>query len=167
MSLIFEAITFGVIVVFMLTGIIGTVIPMIPGTLLVWMGVLIYSWHVGFGVFGVGIFLLITLIALVSGTADLWLPLLGAQKGGASPRSLLLGTVGAIVGTFLLPIPVVGTVVGYVAGILLSEYQKHGDWALARKAGLSGLAGWGLATAVQLGGGLLMLFIFIIRALTL
>lgn len=167
MAALFEAITFGAIAAFIIFGIIGTIIPIIPGTLLIWMGVAVYAWHIDFAVFGWGSFLLISLIALVTGTADLWLPLLGAKEGGASKRALLLGMVGAIAGTFLIPIPVVGTVAGYVLGLLLGEYQKHGDWELAKKAGLSGLAGWGLATAVQFGGGVLILIIFVIRVLTL
>ncbi|MCA9969949.1 MAG: DUF456 domain-containing protein [Anaerolineales bacterium] len=166
MSLLFEAITFGVVVAFMFVGVIGILIPVIPGTLLIWMGSLVYAWHVGFTTFGIGILLILTLIALVTGTVDLWLPLLGARGGGASGRALLFGTLGALVGTFAIPIPIVGTVAGYVLGLILGEYQKHGNWELARKAGLSGLAGWGLATAVQFGGGILMLFIFVLRILT-
>ena len=166
MSVLFEAITFGAITAFMVLGIIGTIIPIIPGTLLIWMGVLVYAWHIGFSTFGIGLFLLLSLIAIITGTADLWLPLLGAKGSGASKRALLFGTIGALLGTFLIPIPVIGTIGGYVLGLLLGEYQKHGDWELAKKAGWSGLAGWGLATAVQLGGGILMLLIFVIHILT-
>ncbi len=167
MALIFEAITFGVIVAFILVGIVGTLIPVIPGTLLIWLGTAVYVWHVGIEVFGVAPFLIISVIALVTGTADLWLPLLGAKTGGASWRALLLGTVGAILGTFLLPIPIVGTVVGYIGGLILGEYQKYEDWEMAKKMGLQGLASWGVATAVQAGGGLLILLIFVIRVLAL
>ncbi len=167
MSLVFEAITFGVIVAFIVVGIIGTLIPVIPGTLLIWLGTAVYVWHVGIAAFGAWPFALISLLALVTGTADLWLPLLGAKTGGASWRAMLLGTLGAILGTFLLPIPIVGTVAGYIGGLILGEYQKYGDWEQARKAGLRGLASWGVATAVQAGGGILILAIFIIRVLTL
>ncbi|MCA9933882.1 MAG: DUF456 domain-containing protein [Ardenticatenaceae bacterium] len=167
MSIVFEAITFGVIVAFIVVGIIGTAVPIIPGTLLIWMGTAVYAWHVGFDTFGLTYFLLLSLIAIVTGTADLWLPLISSKAGGASGRAILFGTIGAIVGTFVLPIPIVGTIVGYIGGLLLGEYQKHGDWELAKKAGLRGLAGWGLATAVQFGGGILMLLIFVIRVLTL
>lgn len=167
MSIFFEAITFGVIIAFMLVGIIGTVVPIIPGTLLIWLGTAVYVWHVGVEAFGVGLFLLLSLIAVVTGTADLWLPLLGAKVGGASWQALLYGTLGAILGTFLLPIPLVGTIAGYILGLFFGEYQKHKDWELARKAGWRGLASWGVATAVQLGGGILILIIFIARVLML
>jgi uncharacterized protein YqgC (DUF456 family) len=167
LELLFEAITFGVVVAFILVGIIGTLIPVIPGTLLIWLCTAVYAWHVGIEAFGMAPFLIISLIAVVTGTADLWLPLLGAKTGGASWRALLLGTLGAILGTFLLPIPIVGTVAGYIGGLILGEYQKYEDWELAKQAGLRGLLSWGVATAVQAGGGILILLIFVVRALTI
>ncbi len=167
MSVLFEAITFGVIVAFMLVGIVGTVVPILPGTLLIWLGTAVYVWYVGAETFGVGLFIFLSLVAVVTGTADLWLPLLGAKVGGASKRALLFGTLGAILGTFLLPIPVVGTVAGYIAGLFLGEYHKHRDWQIAKKTGWQGLASWGVATAVQFGGGILILLIFVVRVLTL
>ena len=79
-------------------------------------------------------------------------------------RLAVYGTIGAIIGTFIAPL--LGTLIGYAGGILLGEYQVRGDWQEALKASLGGLAGWGLATAVQLGGGILILIIFAISALT-
>ena len=137
---------------------------MIPGTLLIWIAVLIYALINGFSSIGTFSFIIITIIAIATGTADLWMPLLGAKSGGASGRSLLMGTVGGIIGTFVAPL--LGTIIGYAIGILVGEYQKRGDWNAAFKASVGGVAGWGVATAIQLGGGLLMLAIFIWQALT-
>lgn len=163
LSLILDSLTFGLVVTFMALGVIGIIIPVLPGTLLIWLAILVYVWSQGIAAVGVGTFIFLSLIALVTGTADLWLPLLGARKGGASGRSLLFGSIGALIGTFFAPL--IGTLIGYAAGILLSEYQKRQDWREAAKASIGGLAGWGVATAVQLGGGLLMLAIFIWRVL--
>lgn len=163
MSLLFESITFGLIVAFIVLGIIGIIIPMIPGIILIWLAVLTYVWANGMEAIGWASFILITLIALITGTSDLWMSLLGAKRGGASGRSFLFGAIGAIVGSFIFPL--LGTIIGYGVGILLGEYQKRGDWNQALKASMGGVAGWGVATAVQLGGGLLILGIFIWRTL--
>jgi uncharacterized protein YqgC (DUF456 family) len=48
-----------------------------------------------------------------------------------------------------------------MAGILLAEYQKRQDWNLALRASLGGLAGYGIASLIQFGGGLLMIFVFV------
>jgi uncharacterized protein YqgC (DUF456 family) len=163
LSLLLQSFTFGLIVVFIILGIIGIIVPLLPGIILIYMAVLTYVWAYGMETLGWVSFIIITLIALVTGTSDLWMSLLGAKSGGASGRSLLYGTVGAIVGSFFAPL--IGTLIGYAVGLLLGEYQRHGDWAVAWKASAGGLAGWGVATAVQLAGGLIILAIFLWQVL--
>lgn len=145
--------------VFMLVGLLGVIIPIIPGTLLIWLGAIIYALVFGIESLGWPAFVFISLLGLFTGTADLWLPLLGAKTRGMSKRAMLLGGVGALIGTFILPL--IGTIIGYMIGLILGEYDKRGDWDEARKAGLGGLADWGVATAVQLVGGFIMIFIFL------
>jgi hypothetical protein len=161
---VLNSLSFGLVVAFILLGLIGILIPMVPGTLLIWIAILIYI--LGYGMASVGVlpFAAITLIALVTGTADLWMPLVGARTSGASRRAILLGIAGSLIGTLFAPL--LGTIIGYATGILLGEYQARGDWREAFKASFGGLAGWGIATAVQLGGGLLMLIIFVWRVLS-
>lgn len=163
MSVLLQSVTFGLVVGFMILGLIGTIVPLIPGIVLIWLAVLTYVLVNGMSTVGLASFVLITVIALVAGTSDLWMSLLGAKTGGASKRALLFGLVGAVVGSFFAPL--IGTVIGYALGILLGEYQKRHDWQLAWKASIGGLAGWGVATAVQLGGGLIILAIFLWRVL--
>jgi hypothetical protein len=156
--LLIVLITFGI-------GLLGTFVPVIPGTLLVWAGVLFYAWPFdGFETFSPWVFALITLIGLVAGTSDLWLPLLGAKSTGASWRTLAVGLLGALLGTFLLPLPVLGTIVGYGAGILLAEYIRLGAWRPAVKATFGGVIGWGLSAVVELAGSLLMILLFFTQA---
>lgn len=163
MSLLFESLTFGLVIVFMIVGLVGIVIPVLPGMLLIWLSTLFFVIVSGFDALSVWAFVVITLIAFVTGTADFWLSLWGAQRGGASNRSLLLGFIGSIIGTLILPL--IGTIIGYAIGILLSEYQQHRDWHGAWKASLGGVAGWGLATAVQLGGAILIMILFVWQVL--
>lgn len=159
MALLLDSLSFALAVVFIVIGLIGTVVPMLPGTLLIWLTILVYAILTGFTSVTPLSFAVLTVIALVTGTADFWMSLLGARTGGASKRAILFGLVGAIVGTFVIPL--FGTIIGYGLGVLLGEYQKRGDWQAALRAGLSGLAGWGIATIVQLAGGLLMFAIFV------
>lgn len=144
--------------VFMIVGLIGILFPILPGIFMIWLGVFIYVWRYGFEVISLGMFIFMTIIVLFTGTSDLWLPIFGAQKVGAAKRTIITGMVGAIVGSFILP--VIGTVVGYVVGVLLGEYHKRRDWDAAWRASKGGLAGWGIATALQLLGGLLVIIMF-------
>ena len=163
LPLLLDSITFGLIVAFIVFGLIGIIVPMIPGTLLIWIAVLIYELVNGFSALGVPVFAMITVLALVTGLADLWLPLLGAKAVGASKRAVLLGALGSLIGTFIAPL--LGTIAGYAIGILVGEYHKRGDWHDAFRASVGGVAGWGVATGVQLGGGLLILAIFLWKVL--
>ncbi|MFW6183550.1 MAG: DUF456 domain-containing protein [Chloroflexota bacterium] len=166
MTTILQSISFGIAVVFMLVGLAGVIIPLMPGSLLIWLTVVVYAVAEranGFAAIDPLTLIVITLIALVTGLSDLWLPLVGARVSGSSWRALVFGVVGGILGTFILPL--VGSIAGYALGILLGEYQKYGDWDKALKAGAGGLAGWGIATALQLGGGLLILIIFVWQVL--
>jgi len=149
-----EAFLYFGIIVLMLLGLIGILVPILPGIFLIWLGVGLYVWQTGFEVISVSMFLLISFIVLFAGTSDLWLPYFGAKRTGAAKRSYLLSTVGALIGSFLLP--VVGTIVGFVLGLFIGEYWKHQKADTAVTVSWGGLKGWGIATLIQLvaGGGL-------------
>ena len=85
---------------------------------------------------------------------------------------MFLGAIGGVLGFFLLGavLPVVGNlfggIIGYAIGVLLGQYQKFQDWNVALKASIGGVVGWGIATVVQLAGGVLMTVIFIWQVLS-
>lgn len=154
------------VLIIMLIGIIGTIVPLIPGTVITGTAAFLYAWWGNFQTIPLNIAFGIFFLTLITGTADLWMPLLGARAGGASPQTILYGLVGTVIGFIvgsIIPLigNLIGGVAGYVGGILYAEYLKYEDWNRALKAGLGGLAGWGLATAVQLGGAILITIIFL------
>ena len=155
----------GVVILAFVVGLLGIILPSIPGLIIIWLASLYYAAVVvGFDVFSPWVFALITLVGLVAGTADIWLPMLGAKKTGASWRTLTVGLIGGVAGTFLLPLPIFGTVIGYGAGILLAEYVRHGAWRPAWRATLGGVVGWGLSAAVELVGAVIMILLFFTQA---
>ncbi len=150
----------GVVIIAFIVGLLGTLLPIIPGLIIIWLAALYYAAFVlGFGDFSPWVFALLTLVALVAGTSNLWLAALGAKTTGATWRTLLVGFIGAIAGTFLLPIPLVGTIVGYAAGLILSEYVRLGQWRPALRAALGGVVGWGVSTAVEFIGAIIMILL--------
>lgn len=164
MSLFLASLTFGVTIAIMLVGLIGTVVPILPGTVFIWLGVLFYAVVNQFQAIGPIAFAILTLIALVTGTADIWMRLLGAKVSGTSRRSVIYAFIGGIIGMFVFAF--IGSFIGYALGIVLGEYQKHQDLQKALKSSVGGLASIGAAAIVQLSGGLLMLIIFIQQVFT-
>lgn len=168
MALLLQSLSFGLAVAFMIIGVLGSLIPVIPGTLIVWGTIILYALAEranGYESLDPFTLIVVSLIAIVAGLSDIWLPLLGAKSSGRSKRSVIFGFVGGIVGTFLIPIPIVGMLIGYVIGLFLGEYHKVRDGGEAIRAGMAGLATWGAATLVQTGGSLLMFVIFIWQVL--
>ena len=138
----------------MAVGVVGVVVPLLPGLLLIWAAGLWWTIADGGGpvrwaVFGV----LIALLA--AGTvAKYVLPARSASARGAPAGTLLAGAAGAVVGFFL--IPVVGLVIGGVAGIYLAEWARLGDARRATGATGAALRAIGVGILVELTAGLAM-----------
>ena len=143
----------------MLVGLIGTVLPIIPGTILIFAGALLYALVERFQAVGWPTIVVLGVLAAVATTADLWASSIGAKLGGASGWSVLIGLVAGLVGLVVFSLP--GAIIGAVLGVLLTEIVRVGDWRLALKAGSGWVVGWALSTVVQLGVGLIMVAIFV------
>lgn len=143
----------------MLIGLIGIVVPMIPGTPLIFLAALIYGLVDRFQTVGWPTLVVLGLLALVATTADLWASSIGAKMGGASVWSMVVGLLGGLVG--FIAFSLVGAIIGAIAGVLLTEIIRVKDWRKALKAGSGWAIGWVLSTFLQLGIGLVMVAIFV------
>jgi hypothetical protein len=139
-------------------GLIGTVVPVIPGTLLIFLTALGYALLEGFHTIGWPTLLVLGVLAALATTADVWATSVGARIGGASGWSVVAGLLGGLVGFVLFTLP--GAIVGALLGVLITEIIRLGELRKALKAGTGWLVGWVLATLVQLGSGLTMVAIF-------
>jgi uncharacterized protein YqgC (DUF456 family) len=147
-----------------LVGLVGIVVPVLPGTMVILAAILVWAIVTGspaaWFTFG-GVTLLLGAGAVVKYAV----PSRRLQAVGVPTRTVVVGGLLGVVGFFV--IPVIGLLVGFVLGVYLSELQRVGRahaWttskAAMRAAGLSmlieltaGLAAavtW-LAAAVALG----------------
>ena len=169
MHALFEALAFGVAVVAMFIGLFGIILPFLPGLVLILLTALGYAIYNDFESVGLITIAVITLITVIAVTSDLWLPILGSKKGGASKRAMIFGLIGGILGFLILTpmFPILGSIfggiVGYAVGTLLGQYHKYKDWEIALKASIGGVAGWSASVALQLVAGILIMGIFIWR----
>lgn len=146
------------IAVVMAVGLLGTVVPVLPGLSLIWAAALVGFLTAGFD--GVAWVTMITLTLLLAGgeAAKYVLP---ARPGGqtASRRSLLWAAVGAAVG--FVVVPVVGFVIGGVAGLYLAESQRTGDSEVARANTLMALKRFGIGVLVEVAAGISMIVVWV------
>ena len=87
--------------VLMFAGIVGTVLPFIPGCPLILGGALLYAWHTGFGQVSWGTLLFLLLLTLLSEVLEKGTAFIGAKKYGASRWGLFGVLLGGIAGLIL------------------------------------------------------------------
>lgn len=144
--------------VIMAIGLVGIVVPVIPGTILIFAAALAFAIFDGFQAVGWPTVIVLGLLTLVATTADLWATSVAARAGGASGWSVVAGLIGGGVGLLVLSLP--GAIIGAVAGVVGVEVLRVGDWRKALQAGGGWLAGWLISAVLQLAVGLAMIAIF-------
>ena len=106
------------LVVLMLgAGLLGTVLPALPGTALILAGIVLGAWIDGFARVGALTLVLVVALAVLSWVLEAVASLLGARKAGASRWALLGATLGTVVGLLMglvgvLFMPLVGAALG-------------------------------------------------------
>lgn len=154
-----ELLGIAAIALVMAVGLAGTVLPFMPGTSLIWAGALVYGLLTEFSRAGWIAFSAISIL-FVSGVAlKLALPHRRGRAGGAPTRSLIVGAAAGIIGFFV--IPVVGLVLGAVAGVLVAEYARTHVWQSAWRSTRGVIVGIGLGALAELGVGILMVLCWV------
>ncbi|MCU0264991.1 MAG: DUF456 domain-containing protein [Actinomycetia bacterium] len=139
----------------MLVGLVGVVVPVLPGLFLVWGAGVVWALLDGGGWVRWTVVGVMTVLLALGTAAGYLLPGRAASGPAASSRwTLPWAAVGGVVGFFV--IPVVGFIVGFVLGVLVAELVARRDLRTAWQATLEVLKATGLAMAIQLGAGLLM-----------
>ncbi len=151
-----EALWWFTAVVIMAVGLIGTVLPIVPGTTIILGAAILHRVMVGpengMGWFGLGG---LVLLALASYALDFASGYFGAKYFGASRWGVVGAVIGGIVGIFtgfvtLLVLPIAGAIAGeLIAGKRLISAGKAG-WGtlLGNLAGMIGKLALGLAMVV-------------------
>jgi|FLYN01.1.fsa_nt_gi uncharacterized protein YqgC (DUF456 family) len=137
-------------VILMGVGLIVAFIPLVPASLLLWVIGVITAYLEGFERIPVVTVVIMTLLMILGSTNELWMPLLGIRAPGGSCWSSLGAFAGSLLGTFLIPIPILGTVVGYVLGALVFELARLRELRRAIQAGRSALKTYFINYVVQL-----------------
>ena len=145
-------------VVLVIVGLVGTVLPALPGAMLIVAGLVVAAWADGFARVGVWTLVVIGVIGAASYLVDFAAAALGAQKFGASPRAMIGAGLGTLAGLFLGP---VGIIFGPFVGAIIGELTVHRDIAKVGKAGLAAWIGFLLGMAVKVGIAFLMIAIFL------
>ena len=163
----------------MVVGLLGSVLPGLPGVTLIFLSALVYAIITDFRTVGAAILVVLFIFAAIAFVADFVATSYGARRFGASNWGTVGGAIGGIVGALagLLLAGIgslFGLIAGTIAGVFIGEYlrrQRHGDeeqqpqeadWRRASRAAGGVIVGYLASAIVQGLLGLASVIIFVL-----
>jgi len=144
-------------IIFMIIGIIGCLVPVLPGPPLSFLGLI--SLHLTrFGQFTTSELITLGIITVAVTVLDYVVPVWGTKRFGGSKYGTRGATVGLIIGLFLGPL---GIIIGPFIGAFVGEMIFRDDLSYAFKAGFGSLLGFLTGIGLKLAASFAMTFYFV------
>jgi hypothetical protein len=145
---------------FVILGIIGSFLPVLPGPLTSWIGLLIFHLTevvpMNWTFLGLTLFVAITIWIL-----DYIIPAIGTKRFGGSKAGMIGTSIGLIIG-LLAPIPG-GIIIGPFVGALIGELLNKSEFDKALKAAFGSFLGFLASTFIKFIVALVFLGLFIVK----
>jgi uncharacterized protein YqgC (DUF456 family) len=139
-------------------GIVGIVVPVLPGPVLVVAGIAVWAVARGDAVAWTVLAVAVAIVA-VGSVVKYLLPGRRLRDSGVPGRTIAAGAVLGIVGFFV--VPVVGVFLGFVFGVYLVELARLGGHERAWPSTRQALAAVGWSIVIELAAGLLAVAVWI------
>jgi uncharacterized protein len=111
-----------VAILLVIVGVIGSILPMLPGTPLVFGGLLLAAWHNNFVHVSITSMVIIGVLALLAWLVDFFASIVTAKKFGASKQAMWGAGIGGLVGILGgVPGLIIGPAIGAVIGELIAQ----------------------------------------------
>ncbi len=147
-------------IILILVGLLGCVLPIIPGPPLSFLGLLVLHFtKFGEGEYTTNFLLILALIATVVTVLDYVVPIWGTKKFGGTKAGMWGATIGMIIGMiFLGPL---GLIFGPLVGAIIGESIKGANNNDAFKAGLGAFFGFLMGVGLKLAASIYITWHFI------
>ena len=140
-----------------LTGIAGSILPVLPGTPLCWLGLLVLHFT-KYADYSTTFLVVSALIMIVVSVLDYFIPMWGTKRLGGSKAGVTGSTIGLIVGLFFGPF---GIIFGPFVGAFLGEILANkSEFRAALKSATGSFIGFLLSTGLKLIYGGIAAFYF-------
>lgn len=141
-----------------ITGLVGIIVPALPGPVLVYAGLFLAAWIDGFEKVGWLPLTVLGVLAALTFLADILAAGAGAKKAGASRQAVIGATIGSLVGIFF---GIAGLFIGPFAGAATGELLANKDLVKAGRVGYGTLFGLVLGVAMKIALALAMIGVFV------
>lgn len=144
-------------IIFLIVGLVGTVLPVLPGLLLSFVGLLLYKFGTGsdLSIAYIWIFGFLTLLSIVF---NYIMPAKTTKKYGGTRWGSIGSVIGTFAGMFFIPVPF-GFLIGMVLGTFIAEYLRNKDVERSISSTKGALLGFIYSTAFNATIGFLMLLV--------
>src|SRR5918997_5971501 len=166
----------------MFVGLLGSVIPGLPGVSLIFLSAFVYALLTDFRTVGAAILVVLFVFAAIAFVTDFVATSYGARRFGASNWGTMGGAIGgiagALIGLLFLGIgSLFGLILGTIAGVFIGEYLKRtrqdqqetgstgSDWRRASHAAGGVLVGYLASSVIQGLLGLASVVVFVLAVL--
>ncbi len=147
--------------VLIIVGIIGCILPVIPGPPLSFVGLLLLHFS-KYAEFSFEFLLLFGAIAVIVTVLDYVVPIWGTKKFGGSKAGMWGAGIGLVVGIIVLaPVMPLGILLGPFAGAVIGESINGKKSKEAFRAGLGSLLGLMMGVGLKLAASLVMTYYFV------
>lgn len=145
-------------VVLVVVGVVGTVLPALPGAIFVFAGVALAAWIDGFARISGWTLGVLGVLTVIAWLVDFVSGYFGAKRAGASSYALVGAAAGTIAGVFT---GLVGLIFMPLAGAAIGEFLAQRDALRAGKVGLATWLGMLAGTVAKVAIVFLMVGIFV------
>ncbi|WP_373058410.1 DUF456 domain-containing protein [Zunongwangia sp. H14] len=155
-----DIIFFSIAAFFMLLGILGSILPVLPGVPFSWLGLLIFylAPSVPFNYWFLGISLAVAILIYV---LELVIPAIGTKRFGGTKAGMIGTTIGLIAGIFT-PIPF-AILIGPIVGAFIGEMINKSDSKSALKAAFGSFIGFLASSFMEFMVSLIFLILFLMK----
>jgi len=147
---------------FVVAGIAGLILPVLPGPILLLAGLFLAAWAEHFAFVGPVILLILTVLALSAHALDFLAGAMGVKRFGASREATIGAAIGSVFGMFF---GFFGIVAGPFIGAVIGEVLSVKNIQTAGHAGIGAWVGMMIGIAAKVAIGFTMIGIFLIARL--
>ncbi|MBP6298913.1 MAG: DUF456 domain-containing protein [Arenimonas sp.] len=145
--------------VLILIGMLGTVLPVLPGIPIAFAGMWLAAWAGDYQEISVFVVILLGALTFLSITVDILASALGAKRAGASKMAIVGAGIGSLIGLLFFSLP--GLIIGPFIGVMAVETAKGKTVREASKIGFATWIGMAVGVALKVGLAFAMLGIFL------
>ncbi len=149
-------------VLLQLTGIVGCVLPVIPGPIISYLGLLAIHFT-RFADYSPGFLILFAGISIGVQVIDAIIPVWGTKKYGGTKAGIWGSTIGLIIGLFFFP--PFGIIIGPFVGAVIAELVQGKSRSQSLRAGWGALVGFMLGIGLKLIASFVMAYYFVVALL--